>query len=166
MRSRQCWPSCWSLLAYRASEYPVCCFDAKAAMRSTAQWTITRDEVSKALKGAAMRMGESTDDLASHSLRIGGATALAAAGAPDSFICYWGFWKSPAYRGYLRHVKEDPTCTERKGNRSPSGQGRGGIRRAVRKKRARLSTCPCSCLTAPSLIDTFPHPSACFFLLA
>lgn len=89
-------------------EYPVCCFDAKAAMRSTAQWTITRDEVSKALKGAAMRMGESTDDLGSHSLRIGGATALAAAGAPDSFICYWGFWKSPAYRGYLRHVKEDP----------------------------------------------------------
>jgi len=95
------------LTAGLPDEYPVCSYDAVAS-GVRAKSVISRDEVANALKAVAMQMGESMDDMGSHSLRIGGATAMAAAAIPDNFIMYWGFWKSAAYLGYVRHVKEDP----------------------------------------------------------
>ena len=38
----------------------------------------------------------------SHSFRIGGATALAAAGYPDTFIQTIGRWSSDCFRQYIR----------------------------------------------------------------
>jgi hypothetical protein len=88
--------------------YPVCAYDAGGREGGVAKRVVTRAEVSDGLKAVATRLGENMRGLASHSLRIGGATAMAAAGIPDSFICYWGFWASAAYRGYVRHVLEEP----------------------------------------------------------
>jgi hypothetical protein len=90
------------------AEYPVCAYDAKASASGRASLVVTRADVAAALKSVAVRLGEDVTLVSSHSLRIGGATAMAAAGFPDSFVCYWGFWRSPAYRGYIRHVREDP----------------------------------------------------------
>lgn len=90
------------------AEYPVCAFDAAASASGRAGQVVTRADVATALKVVAIRLGEDVTLVSSHSLRIGGATAMAAAGFPDSFICYWGFWRSPAYRGYIRHVRDDP----------------------------------------------------------
>ena len=56
----------------------------------------------------------------SHSLRIGGASALAAAGMPDWFIKKMGRWKSLAFLQYIQFAKSSmraafkvlltPTC--------------------------------------------------------
>jgi len=42
------------------------------------------------------------DDVAGHSLRSGGATALALAGTPDDHIQARGRWSSNAYQIYIR----------------------------------------------------------------
>ena len=42
------------------------------------------------------------DDVAGHSLRSGGATALALAGVPDDHIQARGHWSLDAYRSYIR----------------------------------------------------------------
>jgi hypothetical protein len=96
------------LTADLPAEYPVCAYDAAASANGRALHVVTRADVAGALKAVATRLGEDVTLVSSHSLRIGGATAMAAAGFPDSFVCYWGFWRSPAYRGYIRHVREDP----------------------------------------------------------
>lgn len=87
---------------------PICAFDRALAEGHQARHVITREDLADAVKAVALRLGEDKDQYASHSFRIGCATAMAAAGFPDTFIMYWGFWKSPAYRGYVRHVMEDP----------------------------------------------------------
>lgn len=87
---------------------PVCAFDQALEEGHTAKQVITREDLADAVKAVALRLGEDMDQYASHSFRIGSATAMAAAGFPDTFIMYWGFWKSPSYRVYIRHVMEDP----------------------------------------------------------
>lgn len=68
---------------------------------------ITRADVSKSLKRAARSLGELRDDYASHSLRIGGATAMRAAGYSDSFVQWFGNWKSLSYRSYMANTVEE-----------------------------------------------------------
>lgn len=87
---------------------PVCAFDQFLEEGHLAKHVVTREDLSDAVKAVALRLGEDKDEYASHSFRIGCATAMAASGFPDTFIMYWGFWKSASYRGYVRHVREDP----------------------------------------------------------
>jgi hypothetical protein len=63
---------------------------------------ISRSHVADELKKAGRELGEDADDFASHSLRIGGATALHAMGVPDSVIMYRGNWAGPTYLRYCR----------------------------------------------------------------
>ena len=52
---------------------------------------------------AMMRLiGEDADEFGSHSLRIGGATALFAAGANETVIRTMGRWSSDIHRLYVR----------------------------------------------------------------
>lgn len=87
---------------------PVCAYDEVVEEGHAAKLVVTRPELADAVKAIALRLGDDKDQYASHSFRIGCATAMAAAGFPDTFIMYWGFWKSPSYRLYVRHVLEDP----------------------------------------------------------
>lgn len=87
---------------------PVCAFDDFLEEGETAKLVVTRKELAAAAKATALRLGDKVEDYATHSFRIGSATAMAAAGFPDSFTMYWGHWKSPSYRLYIRHTEEDP----------------------------------------------------------
>ena len=55
-----------------------------------------------AIKKIAGKMGLPTNKATSHCLRIGGATAMSAAGLPDHLIMIYGRWKSLAFLLYAR----------------------------------------------------------------
>jgi hypothetical protein len=54
------------------------------------------------LRGVAIKHGLDPDRVHSHSVRIGGATLLAAAGVPDYVIMAMGGWASAVYLQYIR----------------------------------------------------------------
>ena len=68
---------------------------------------LTRIMISEALKWAATDMGHKASDYASHSLRIGGATALKAAGWDDESIRRFGRWASDCWRRYVYSSRSD-----------------------------------------------------------
>ena len=63
---------------------------------------LSYDTLSKHIKAAAVRLGLNPKFFSTHSLRIGGASALAAAGVPDYIIQTMGRWKSLAFLLYIR----------------------------------------------------------------
>ena len=63
---------------------------------------IRYDKFSASLKRMVAIQGFDPEKFSTHSLRIGGATALAAAGVPDSTIQTLGRWKSLAFLVYIR----------------------------------------------------------------
>ena len=65
---------------------------------------IGRNEVASVLKRAAVLLGESTEQLTSHSLRAGGATALYAAGYGEAEITYHGRWASASWLVYVHRT--------------------------------------------------------------
>ena len=66
------------------------------------EWTLSYDVLSKAIKKVATDMGLDARRYRPHSLRIGGASMLAAAGLPDYVIQKQGRWKSLAFLEYIR----------------------------------------------------------------
>jgi len=66
----------------------------------------TRKEVGDLLHRAAVLVGDSPRDYGTHSLRIGGASALFAANVPLANIRQTGGWKSDAIFSYLWHSRE------------------------------------------------------------
>ena len=61
---------------------------------------LRRHSISKALKHSAKALGQSVDEYASHSLRIGGATALIHSGASPEAVRRFGRWKSDTWQQY------------------------------------------------------------------
>ena len=70
------------------------------------QWSLSYDTFSKAIKKVAKEMGLDPDRYRTHSLRIGGASMMAAAGRPDYEIQKQGRWKSLAFLEYIRLGRE------------------------------------------------------------
>lgn len=66
------------------------------------EWVLSYDRLSKAIKRVASEMGLNPNRYRTHSLRIGGASMLAAAGRPDYEIQKLGRWKSLAFLEYIR----------------------------------------------------------------
>ena len=65
-------------------------------------WVCSREWISDVLKATAMDCGMSKSDVATHSLRIGGATAAAASARVDyEDIRRFGRWKSDCWRRYV-----------------------------------------------------------------
>ncbi|RLN87592.1 hypothetical protein BBJ28_00021684 [Nothophytophthora sp. Chile5] len=64
--------------------------------------TIKKNVVAKLIKDAARRMALSPNDFSCHSLRIGGACALMAAGKSDLVIRLMGRWSSWCFSVYTR----------------------------------------------------------------
>ena len=60
------------------------------------------DELLKILRTLMLQIGEDPDQFGTHSLRIGGATALFAAGADETVIRTMGRWSSDIHRLYVR----------------------------------------------------------------
>ena len=62
---------------------------------------LVRSEVQQVLCSSAVATGANPDDIGSHSLRIGGASALWAAYKDSALVRRWGRWSSDAFHGYL-----------------------------------------------------------------
>ena len=69
-------------------------------------WTLKPRYFNLCLKQLAVAMGLDPRRISSHSLRIGGAAALAAAGMPDYVIMNMGRWRSLAFLAYIRKSTE------------------------------------------------------------
>lgn len=65
-------------------------------------WSLTPVLYNQRLRGVAVKHGLDPDRVHSHSVRIGGATLLAAAGVPDYVIMAMGGWASAVYLQYIR----------------------------------------------------------------
>jgi hypothetical protein len=65
-------------------------------------WSLTPVLYNQRLRGVAIKHGLDPDRVHSHSVRIGGATLLAAAGVPDYIIMAMGGWASAVYLQYIR----------------------------------------------------------------
>ena len=62
---------------------------------------IRREEIQHLLELSAVAFGINSDRMGSHSLRIGGATALYHTVQDLEFVKRFGRWKSDAFHGYL-----------------------------------------------------------------
>ena len=69
-------------------------------------WTLQPRYFNLCIKDLAKAMGLDPRRTSSHSLRIGGAAALAAAGMPDYVIMNMGRWRSLAFLTYIRKSAE------------------------------------------------------------
>ena len=79
------------------------------------------DTINHAIKTLMAAIGENPDEFSTHSMRIGGATALFAAGANETVIRTMGRWSSDMHRLYVRACFEQ-CCewTRRAGTQSVS----------------------------------------------
>ena len=67
---------------------------------------VTRADVQRIVMQSAVAEGVDPDDLGSHSLRIGGASALYAAFKDTALVQRWGRWNSDAFQGYLWEARD------------------------------------------------------------
>ena len=70
--------------------------------RTTGRWTTTFDDIRDLVQSLMVAIGEEPAEFGAHSLRIGGATALFAAGADPIHIKTMGRWSSDCWRLYVR----------------------------------------------------------------
>lgn len=84
--------------------WPVTAYDPCGGDGAAAKLVVTRLLLAKAAKAAGRRLGEPASSYATHSFRIGGATAYFAAGASETFIKVLGNWASAAYLVYCWSV--------------------------------------------------------------
>ena len=67
---------------------------------------VTRADVQRIVMQSAVAEGVDPNDLGSHSLRIGGASALYAAFRDTALVQRWGRWNSDAFQGYLWEARD------------------------------------------------------------
>ncbi len=71
------------------------------------EWSVlTREAVTLLMKGAAVDFDQQPKWVATHSIRISGATALLMAGVPPETVQIMGRWVSNAFIGYTRYQAE------------------------------------------------------------
>lgn len=87
----------WAIRAQPLMGHPFLSFKGK--------WVLKYHILSAAVKKVAIEMGFDPSKFRTHSLRIGGASMLAAAGVPDYVIQVQGRWKSLAFLEYIRIAK-------------------------------------------------------------
>jgi hypothetical protein len=81
---------------------PTTAFFAFRGDHSERAWSLGQHAFNATVKDGAKLYGFNGDRFSSHSIRIGGASALAAAGAPSWVIQLTGRWKSLAFLQYIR----------------------------------------------------------------
>ena len=82
-------------------------------------WIASRDAVASTLKRAAGELHFPESDYATHSLRIGGATALFGAGVPFEEVRRFGRWASDCWRRYVYESRESTRGFAKKMANSP-----------------------------------------------
>ena len=75
--------------------------------RDGREWNVlTRDTITLLMKGVATDFDMKPEHVATHSIRISGATALLLAGVPPAVVQIVGRWASDAFMGYTRYQAE------------------------------------------------------------
>lgn len=93
----------WAIeMAGLPDHWPFLSLDATLGQNGRAGRVITQEDIAEVLKAASRGTGLDPDEYSTHSLRIGGATHLHHAGAPDTYIMYMANWKSNTFRQYCR----------------------------------------------------------------
>ena len=87
----------WAILAQPLLGHPFLSYKG--------EWVLKYHTLSAAVKKVAVEMGFDPSKFRTHSLRIGGASMLAAANVPDYVIQVQGRWKSLAFLEYIRIAK-------------------------------------------------------------
>ena len=95
-------------------EHPARLREAKSFTRYTSGAPILRDQVQYFLEKATIATGGDPGRIGSHSLRIGGATALYHAVQDLSYVQRFGRWASEAYHVYLWETHEHTMCMAKK----------------------------------------------------
>ncbi|EGZ22137.1 hypothetical protein PHYSODRAFT_495787 [Phytophthora sojae] len=95
----------------KASRPPICpVFGAILLMKNAADLDLSPEKplcsLSNSWMLAAQHAGHDQRLYTTHSLRIGGATALFRGGAEPTTIQYHGRWRSEAYRRYTRNPEQ------------------------------------------------------------
>ena len=78
----------------------------KLLFRTKCGKVVTRNKVQEKLVQAAVALGAPAKGIRTHSLRIGGATALWNRYKDTALVQRWGRWKSQAFQGYLWDSRE------------------------------------------------------------
>ena len=97
--------------------YPWCVLAKPDGMNPLLSWNDGKKwpscrKFNATIKEVVASMGlDATKSTTHHVLRIGGATAMSAAGLPDHIIMVWGRWKSLACLLYTRKSKGSSKCT-------------------------------------------------------
>ncbi|KAE9016093.1 hypothetical protein PR003_g13414 [Phytophthora rubi] len=118
--------------------------------------SLTSQTVIKRIKDTARRIGVPASNYSSHSIRIGGATALAAGGADKLSIKFLGRWLSNCYEEYPRHAASTSKGLSKKmvqrlylqggetleGDETPESEGRAAVAEfaSERSKKKRASS--------------------------
>ena len=89
----------WDLFSWAVRAQPLM---GQPFLSFRGQWVLSYHVLSQAIKRVAREMGVDARRYRTHSLRIGGASMLAAAGVPDYVIQKQGRWKSLAFLEYIR----------------------------------------------------------------
>ena len=84
----------------------VCSFAKRCGKLVIGRQNVSGGQVSASLKEIGAALNVPSSRLSSHSLRVGGATALAAAGVPKHLIQLLGRWRSEAVMGYIHESLE------------------------------------------------------------
>jgi len=88
----------WAVSARPVASHP---FLSHHGGASGKRWFLSYKAYVNGVKAMAAFAGFDPDRFGSHSIRIGGATVLAAAGHPNHYIMKLGRWKSLAFLGYI-----------------------------------------------------------------
>lgn len=88
-------------------DWPVVSYGENASGES-AQKVVTRQQIQNALRAAGQRLGEDPSEMGTHSLRIGGATAMHAENYSVAWIMILGNWSSPSFLIYCRSTDQVP----------------------------------------------------------
>jgi integrase len=92
----------WALIAFPTMAQPFFSYRSR--------WRLSRQDMSEALKAVAILVHLDPSRVSPHSLRYGGASALAAANTPSYLIQQLGRWKSLAFLHYI-HLSEGLLAT-------------------------------------------------------
>jgi integrase len=92
----------WALIAMPTMTQPFFCYRS--------MWRLCRKDMAEALKAVAVLAHLDPSRVSPHSLRYGGASALAAANTPSYLIQQLGRWKSLAFLHYI-HLSEGLLAT-------------------------------------------------------
>ncbi|KAG3116308.1 hypothetical protein PI125_g4756 [Phytophthora idaei] len=101
---------------------------------------LSTEEMTKVLRAAAKYCGKIPNNISTHPLRTGGATALRAGGVDADTIRMHGRWASDAYRVYVREAPASVLQLAKRMGSASSNQNRPNIQPGAAREQALMQS--------------------------